>query len=338
MARIAVTSYRLGDSLVERLEADGHEVIRALKSAEGSVQPIVPEGQWDDIAPTIDFIVSSAYDMVPRELIRRCTRLRAIVSLVIGLETVDLNAAREFGVLMTNGAMPENYLGVSESTVMLAAALLLELPRKMALMVDGEWDDRLPGRMLRHRTVGLVGYGATARGVAERLQGWDVNIIVSDPFVGPADVEGHVEFVEFDELLARSDVVSLHVPLNNQTRRLISARELRLMGPGACLINTSRGGVVDEYALMAALSSGVIASAALDVTEEEPLPLDSPLREVPNLILTPHVVGHSHELYEAVPETAYRNLKALISGRRPDYLVAAAISYEDWQYKNQPLV
>ena len=167
---------------------------------------------------------------------------------------------------------------------------------------------------LSRRTLGLVGYGRIGRRVAEKARAFGLEVVAYDPYAGTAD---GVELLELDELLRRADILSLHVPLTPETRHMIGARELALLAPGSLVINIGRGGLVDEDALVAALHSGHIAGAALDVTEIEPLPLSSPLLDAPNVILTPHVAWVSEVALSDLKRLTAENALRLIGAREP---------------------
>jgi phosphoglycerate dehydrogenase-like enzyme len=172
--------------------------------------------------------------------------------------------------------------------------------------------------MVMNRTVGLVGLGNTGRATAKRLQGWECNILGADPFVKQADVaELGIKVVEMDDLLRNSDVVSVSVTLSDSTHHLIGERELGLMRPDAYLINTARGPCVDEAALIQALDEGRIAGAAIDTWEQEPTRADNPLRTHPKVIATGHNVGHSEEVYAALPGLAAENILKGLRGEDP---------------------
>ncbi len=258
-------------------------------------------------------------------------RLRGVVSAVIGVDTIDMEAANELGLIVGHGAMPENYLGVSESTVMLIAALCLDLHGKETMLrTNAPRPAQLRARMVRGKTIGLIGMGRAARGVVERLAGWEVRMQASDPYVSQTSAPDGVAMVELDELLRTSDVVSVHVTLTAETRHILGEAELRKMRPDAYLINTARGGAVDEAALYRILKDRVIAGAAIDVFEHEPLAPNSPLRTLDNVILTPHIVGHSQELMAAIPPTAAENVLRLLRGEPPLY-VKNPEALESWQ-------
>ena len=222
----------------------------------------------------------------------------------VGLDNIDVEgcAARGIDVIPATGA---NTLSVAEY-VMTAAALL---HRRAYLlrpeMERGEWPRAAAGRgrEMAGATLGLVGYGAIARETARLARAWGMGILAHDPFA--TDFEG-AEAVALGELLARSDVVSLHVPLTDDTRRMIGAEALAAMRPGAVLVNAARGGVVDEAAVADALGRGHLAGAALDTFEREPLGAVHPFAGVPNLLLTPHIGGVTAEANARVSEMIAR--------------------------------
>ena len=250
-------------------------------------------------------------------------RLRVVTSPIIGTETIDVAACTKRGIVVAFGATAENYEGVAEAVVMLTAALRKRLPQKMAAAVDGTWRPATGvGRLVRGCTVGLVGYGAIGRATAARFAGWGVQLVTHDPYIDPAvaRADGVEPVATLDELLARADVVSLMVTLTEETRGLIDATALRAMKPGAVLINTARGPVVDEAALLDALESGHLGGAAIDTWAEEGPGTVSALRSRPDVIATGHNVGHSAELYAGHPPAAVDNTLRAISGRPPRYV------------------
>jgi D-3-phosphoglycerate dehydrogenase / 2-oxoglutarate reductase len=230
--------------------------------------------------------------------------LRVIVKYGSGMDNIDVEAARALGVRV--GSTPgTNARSVAE----LAIALLLVLARNVALhdrgVRAGSWR-RLTGVELAGKQLGIVGYGAIGREVARIAQGLDMNVVAHDPLVAEADVP----LVPLDELYAASDAVSLHLPLTDETRGFVGGRELDAMKPTAFLINTARGGLVDEAALGDALRSGRLAGAALDGFEVEPLG-DSPLRQLDNVVFSPHAGAST---YDAVLRTAAQAVDQLLAG------------------------
>jgi phosphoglycerate dehydrogenase-like enzyme len=258
---------------------------------------------------------------VTRAVLQGAPRLRVGASPVIGVDSIDVVAATDLGIAIGFGAAPENYLGVAEAVVMLTAALVKHMPQKWAAVRSGGWRVDNPGNMVMNHNIGLVGFGNIGQGVARRLQGWDVNLIAADPYFNKEIGDRlNVKQVDLDTLLQTSDVVSVMVVLNDDTRHMISDREFGLMKQGAYLINTSRGPAVDEAALIRALNSGRLGGVGLDVWEQEPTREDNPLRNHPLVISTGHNVGHSEEVYAALPGVATENILRGLRGEEPLYL------------------
>jgi D-3-phosphoglycerate dehydrogenase len=327
---VFVTGDRLGDQLTNLLEAEGCQVIRGPKPNPPALT-LIPEADWPQLFSETDVIVVSPRDVCSREVMEAAPRLRGVVSGVIGVDTIDMEAANDLGLIVGHGAMPENYLGVSESTVMLIAALCLDLHGKETILrTNAPRPPQLRARMVRGKTIGLIGMGRTARGVVARLAGWDVRLQAYDPYVPQAEAPDGVSMVALETLLRTSEVVSVHVTLTPETRHLLGEAELRMMRSDAYLVNTARGGAIDEAALYRILRDHVIAGAAIDVFEHEPLSPDSPLRTLDNVILTPHMVGHSRELMAAIPPAAAENTLRILRGEVPLY-VKNPETLEAWQ-------
>jgi D-3-phosphoglycerate dehydrogenase / 2-oxoglutarate reductase len=226
-------------------------------------------------------------DRITERVFEAAPRLRVVAKWGTGIDGIDLEAAKRRGVVVCNtpGAFSEP---VADS-VLAYLLLFTRRPDTMAHdMREGRWT-HLPLVSLRERTLGLVGFGDIARAVARRASAFGMSVLACDVRAVEADAaELGVEMVLLDELLSRSDFVSLHADLRPENRRLINASRLGLMRPTAVLVNTARGGLVDEPALVAALSQRRLGGAALDVFEDEPLPLHSPLRALPGVYLAPH--------------------------------------------------
>ena len=261
-------------------------------------------------------------DPFTAEVLRDSPNLQVIARVGVGIDSIDVAAATDLGVAITTtpGANEET---VADHAVAMMLALLRRIPENDAGVRSGQWNRTGPHTplLLTGCTVGLIGYGHIGRLVARRLAGFDVELIVTDPAIAESESP---RAVPLDELLARSDVVSLHIPLIDATRNLIDARALRSMQPHAVLVNTSRGGVVDEPALIHALNDGVIAGAALDVFETEP-PYDSPLLAMTNVVLSPHVGGLSTKSVDVMIRRATASVIEVIEGRVPDGLANRAI-------------
>jgi D-3-phosphoglycerate dehydrogenase len=296
----------------EEMRRRGHDVIRYIGAAAFLAQP-------EALAPA-DILYGNGYPCT-RALLEKAPQLRAVVNPWIGMEGFDVAAATALGIVVANGQVPENYLSVAEATIMLILACLHNLPEKLAaLRANQPAPSRMNARMLRGKTLGMIGFGNMARAIAHRLSTWDVTMQAYAPRLH-TPLPANVARVELDDLLATSDVVCVLATFNAETRHMLSEAKLRLMKPNAILINTARGGIADEAALVKIAKEGRLHKIALDVFESEPLPADSPLRDLPNAILTPHCVGHSREGAEAVPKTAIENITRALAGQPPLYVV-----------------
>jgi D-3-phosphoglycerate dehydrogenase len=219
------------------------------------------------------------------------------VRLGIGYENVAVDAATEQGIVVCN--VPTYCIDdVADHALALLMAGVRHIARQDRWIRAGRWDRRgaRPARRMKDCTMGFVAFGRIARALAKRVSGFGMTLVAYDPYLDSDTVVHHgAEKVELDELLARADFVSIHCPLSDETHHLLGSREFGLTKEGVVLVNTSRGPVVDEAALIGALRSGKVWAAGLDVFEQEPLPLDSPLRAFDNVILTPHVGANSEE-------------------------------------------
>jgi glyoxylate reductase len=260
-------------------------------------------------------LLSLVTDHVDAGVIEAAPRLRAIANMAVGTDNIDLEAAAARGIAVGN--TPDV---LTDATADLAFALLLALARRIvpgaAMVRAGEWRTWEPakdlGADLSGATLGIVGWGRIGQAVARRAAGFGLDVIHSSRSSG----------LPLDELLARSDFVSLHTPLTPETRHLVDAGFLERMKPSALLVNTTRGGVVDQDALRSALQAGEIAGAALDVTDPEPLPADHPLLDAPNLLVVPHVGSATVRTRAKMAAMAVENLLAALDGRPMPHPVA----------------
>lgn len=310
------------DKIADALQQQGCRIIRGWPHK--PPQPTeYPPASWPELFAPADVIVISTRTRCPRGLLEAAQRLRAILFPTIGTESIELADAKDLGLMVGNGATPENFLCMAEANVMLIANLILNLPYKeriTRLNLPRPGPLEIPAHMVRGRTIGFVGFGRISRAAVARLAGWETRILTTDPYVAPDTLPGGVELVDLPMLLAESDVVNVQVTLTKETRHMIGAVEIARMKPTAYLINTSRGGVVDEQALLEALKTRRIAGAALDVFEKEPLPPDHPLRELDNVILTFHIVGHALEANESFIPAAIESVKRVLRGEPPLYV------------------
>ncbi len=264
-----------------------------------------------------DAVVVRSATKVTAELLRAGRRLRVVGRAGIGVDNVDVATATELGILVVN-APTANLISATEHSFALLIALAKKLPAADASMKRGEWDRKtFQGVELQNKTLGIVGYGRIGQGVGERARSFDMKLLAYDPFLDPAAARNRgVELVDLDTLLARSDVVTLHTPLTEQTRGLLSAARLAQMKPGALLVNCARGGLVDEAALLAALEEGRLGGAGLDVYAQEP-PLSFDLARHPRVVATPHIGAQTFEAQERIAEETARMVLAALDGALP---------------------
>jgi len=259
-------------------------------------------------------------EKINEEFLRAAPKLRVVANVAVGFDNIDVDACTKRGVVATNTP------GVlDETTADFAWTLLMAVARRLSegelLARSGNWKgwnlDQLCGADVWGKTLGIVGFGRIGRAVARRASGFQMKVIYSDAVRASADVENSVnaEFRDMNSLLAESDFISLHVPLLPETRALFDAPKFYRMKPTAFLINTSRGPVVDEAALVAALENRKIAGAALDVFENEPF--IHPGLKRPNVVLTPHLASASLETRSKMAVIAANNVIAIFKGQRP---------------------
>lgn len=282
----------------------------------------------------MDALVCLLTERIDAEFLSAAPTLRIVANVAVGFDNFDVAAGTKAGVVMTNTP------GVlDETTADLAFALLMAVARRIGegdrLVRSGAWGgwglSQLLGYDVHHATLGIVGFGRIGRGVARRASGFQMTVLYYDPAPIPpqAAQELGAKNVPFDELLGASDFVSVHVPLLPQTHHLFDAAALRKMKRTAILVNTSRGPVVDEAALVTALRGGIIAGAGLDVYEREPA-LAPGLADLPNVVLLPHIGSASYATRSKMAEVAAQNVVAFFAGQMPPTalnpeVVAAAV-------------
>ena len=295
------------------LRQRGHQVIRFFKLDDFHTNTRASE--------TADVIFALGLP-ITREVMTSMPKLRAVMSPVTGTDGIDEAAATELGVVVGNGQIPENYESMAEATIMLILACLYDLRESEAILRDDRPHPNPVGaRMMKGKVLGLIGFGQIARAMTQRLSGWDVHIQTYTPRLREP-LPPKVKRVELDELLATSDVVTVLCPLSPETRGMLGADRLRLMKRGAILVNTARGKIVDEAALYELTRTGHISRVAVDVFDVEPPPPNNILRQLPirNAILTPHLVGHTAEVLQAVPVAAIESVERIMTGEPPLYV------------------
>jgi phosphoglycerate dehydrogenase-like enzyme len=289
-------------------------------SEEGHDVAVVTAADAKDIAPELlarTEVLCAAGLTCGAELFEAAPDLKVVVTPFLGTDLIDIAAASAHDVLVARGGAPEHYEGMAEATIMLLLAACYDLPTTLAGM--DPWNspgDASRRRMLGGKTVGILGYGAIARTVVTCLSCWDVDLLVHNR-TPPTDLPIRARVAEFDELFSSSDMVLILVGLAAETRHLVDRRVLSLMKEDAIIVNTARGPIIDEDALIEWLKEGPARRAALDVFEVEPLPVDSPLRSLPNAILTPHGVGLTRDSQAGIMRFTMQNIRAAASGVAP---------------------
>jgi D-3-phosphoglycerate dehydrogenase len=254
---------------------------------------------------------------VTAEIIAAAPKLKVIARAGVGLDNIDIKAADAAGVVVVAG-LGANAVSVGELTLGLALALLRNVPGHDVATRDGGWV-RTPGRELSGLTWGLLGCGATGLATTKLLQGFGCSVIGYDPY---AKNLSNIELTTFDDVLKRSDVVSIHMPSTAETNGSINAKSLALMKPDAIIVNVGRGEVINEADLMAALKAKTIAGAALDVRAQEP-PVKGEMETIPNLILTPHVAGITRESQLRINQILTSNIELVLNSKPATHAVGA---------------
>ncbi len=272
-----------------------------------------------------DGLVVRSQVKVDAELIAAASRLVVIGRAGVGVDNVDLDAATRAGITVVN-APTGNTIAAAEHTLGLLFGIARRIAAADASVRRGEWQrGQFTGTELRGKTLGIVGLGKIGQAIADRARALEMSILGADPFITAEQAALHgVELVDLDGLLARSDVVTLHVPVTRSTRGMIGREALARMRPGAILLNVARGGLVDEAAVADALREGRLAGAGFDVFEHEP-PVDSPLLDAPNTILTPHLGASTEEAQVLVAEEVADQVLDVLAGRPARYAVNAPL-------------
>jgi glyoxylate reductase len=264
-------------------------------------------------------LLSLLTDDITGEVMDAAGDLKVISNYAVGYNNIDVDAANERGILVGNtpGVLTGTTADLAWSLLMSIARRIVEGDKYVRARKWKTWEPQLLlGGDVYESTIGIIGFGRIGQAMARRAAGFDMRIFYTDIQRNEeAEKETGAEFVELDELLEASDFVTIHTLLNEETRHLIGAREFGLMGPDSYLINTSRGPVVDEAALYDALKNETIRGAALDVTEIEPIPDDSPLLELDNVIIVPHIGSASRQTRNKMARMAAENLIAGITGQ-----------------------
>ncbi len=315
-ACVAVLGARFGALNVEKEELE-HLGVRIVASPGVTPEEIV------EIAGDATAILAGSGPKFSRAVLAQLPACRAIVRYGVGTETIDMAAATEMGIMVAN--VPDYCVDeVATHTMALILAGVRKLLDAHRSATAGQWQIAgvRPLFSTENQVLGLVGFGRIGQAVARKAQVFGFQILVFDPYVSVEQAAaGGGTRVELNELLARADVISLHSPLTPGTLHLINAAALQQMKPTAFLVNASRGGLVDEEALLQALNEGQIAGAALDVLENEPAPADHPLFQSERCLVTPHMAWYSEQSIERMRRLASKQVARVLVGRLPTTLV-----------------
>ena len=292
----------------EQIADAGVELLRAKFDVDVDV-----ESPLEEIIGGYDALIVRSATKVTAELIARAERLKVIGRAGVGVDNVDVDAATRRGIVVAN-APESNVVSAAEHTIGLLVALARNIPQAHAALMDGRWErSKWGGVELADKTLGVLGFGRIGRQVARRALGLQMKVVAYDPFV-PADRfrELGAEGATFDEVLARSDFLTLHLPLTDETRGVIDAAAIARMRDGVRIVNAARGDLVDDDSLVAALESGKVAGAAIDVFVQEPY--SGPLLGAPNIVVTPHLAASTGEAQDRAGVIVAEQVAAALEG------------------------
>lgn len=307
------TFEKLGAKYVKILQEKGYEVIL------NPYGRVLEEEELIDLIKDVDGIIVGI-DPLTRRVLEEAKKLKVISKYGVGVDNIDLTFAKQMGIIVTNtpGA---NSNAVAELTLGLILSVLRSIPSSDKKAREGVWE-RFIGYELYGKTLGVIGTGSIGKQLVKIVKGFDLKILCYDiyPDYSWAEKEG-VSYVSFEELLRNSDIISIHVPLTSDTYHLISQKEIEMMKENVVIINTSRGGIIDESALYETLKAKRVLGAGLDVFEEEP-PKDSPILALDNVVITTHIGAHTMEAIESMAKIAIENLILALNGEKPKFIVS----------------
>ncbi len=278
-----------------------------LDIVENNTGKTLTKQQMIELCSDVDGVIVGL-DPMDEEVLRNAKNLKAISKYGVGLDNINLKVAEELGIKVRK-AEGTNTRSVAELTIGLFFALSRSIPKTVADVKDGRWD-RTIGTEVGAKIVGIIGFGAIGREVARMASGLDMEIMAYDPYFSDAELTKamNVKMTNIDEILEKADFITLHLPLNEETNKIINSKTLRKMKQTAYLVNTARGELVDEDALYNALKNGIIAGAAQDVFSQEPPDKQNKLVALDNFILTPHIGAYTKEATERMVITSAKNL------------------------------
>ncbi|MBQ3450911.1 MAG: phosphoglycerate dehydrogenase, partial [Selenomonadaceae bacterium] len=273
---------------VDGIANEGIELLKKNFSVE--IRDKISHEELLEIIPQFDALIVRSASKITADVLERAQNLKIIGRAGVGVDNIDVQAATERGIIVINS--PDgNTIAATEHTFAMMLAVSRNIPQANQIMHENGWDrKKFVGVELRNKILGVIGLGKIGAGVAKRAQSFEMNVVAYDPFVSAERAKNlGVELVNLEELIKIADFITVHMPLTNSTRNMISISQMRMMKPTVRLINCARGGIINENDLVTALNDKIIAGAAIDVFENEPLDENSPLRTLKNIILTPHL-------------------------------------------------
>lgn len=325
-------SYRV--LVTDEVDPDGVAILTSEPELDVDVVPTLPPKELVERIGDYDALVGRSATRITEELLQRAKRLRVIGRAGVGVDNIALDTATALGVAVIN-APAGNTIAVAELFFGALIGLFRNLPHAAASMRDGRWDrSKLLGGELKGRTLGIVGVGRIGSEIATRARAFAMDVVGYDPYVSEDRFTSLRirRATSLDEVLETADVVTVHTPLTDETTGMIGRRELARLRPGSYVANLARGGIVDDPALVAALESGHVRGAVLDVFASEPLPADHPLRRAPNVVLTPHIGASTAEAQRNVAVDACVAVRdALLRGDISRSINVAAVGSGEWR-------
>lgn len=315
MKKVLITSRSFGQASREPFE-----ILEAANIAYDMMTTDFSNDKFRSVIAEYDGLIIGGHLFAPGDM-ERCKNLKIIAKHGAGLDNIDLDRSRSLGVTVTNvPAMNSN------AVADLAFALIMDVCRGVSLtngqVHSGQWKIHI-GRDVYAKTLGLIGFGAIAKNVARRASGFSMKVLAYDPFVKevPDEFLDTVTLCDFDTLVEQSDIVSIHVPLTAETKNMFDKNIISRMKREAVLVNTGRGGIINEEDLYNCMKSGHLLGAAIDVTAAEPIEQDNPLLALDNVVITPHIGMYSVEAVSAVSNICAQNIVKKLSGQEPDFVV-----------------
>lgn len=319
--------------VTDEIDPEGVALLTAEPEFDVDEVPTLPKTELLERIHDYDAIVGRSATKISADLLHRAARLKVVGRAGVGVDNIAIDTATELGIAVIN-APAGNTVAVAELFFGTVIGLLRFIPRAVASMREGKWDrSQFLGSELKGKTLGIVGVGRIGTEVARRARTFGVDVVGYDPYIPEERFRAlQIRCVQsLDELLADVDVLTVHTPLNDETKGMIGRAQIGRMRTGAIIVNMARGGIVDDQALMAALQNGQVGGAVLDVYASEPLAKDSPLRELPNVVLTPHIGASTAEAQRNVAVDACRAVRdALLEGELSRSINIAAAADRSW--------